>query len=138
MPDDVLDVPHCLSRVRQQDEGAARDLVQHLFPLVMKIVRSHLPRRVLEEDLAQMVFIKVFTHLDQYSGLVPFEHWVSRVAVNTCLNQLRAEKSRPEVRWADLGEEEALVLEKIGTTSREPDPSEHLASVTTESGKRCG
>jgi len=59
---------------------------------------------------------------------VPFEHWVSRVAVNTCLNQLRAEKCRPELRWADLNEAEAEALEKVVSRAKDPDPSEQLAS----------
>src|SRR5256884_8800381 len=95
-----LDMAACLERVRQRDEDAARALVRELYPLVMKIVRSHLPRRTDEEDLAQVVFGKIFAHVDQYSGSVPFEHWGSRVAVNTCLHPLRAAEGRPGVRWA--------------------------------------
>ena len=45
-----------------------------------------------EEDLCQMIFIKVFQKLSQFSGKVPLEHWVSRIAVNTCLNQIESEK----------------------------------------------
>ena len=123
-----LDMAACLERVRQRDEDAARALVRELYPLVMKIVRSHLPRRTDEEDLAQMVFGKIFVHLEQYSGNVPFEHWVSRVAVNTCLNALRAEKCRPELRWADLSADEAEVMEKVVARSKEPDPSEQLTA----------
>ena len=121
-----LDMAACLERVRQRDEDAARALVRELYPLVMKIVRSHLPRRTDEEDLAQMVFGKIFAHFDQYSGSVPFEHWVSRVAVNTCLNALRAEKCRPELRWADLKEDEAEMIEKVVATAKGPDPSAQL------------
>jgi RNA polymerase sigma-70 factor (ECF subfamily) len=128
MPEAGLDMAACLERVRQSDEEAARALVRELYPLVMKIVRSHLPRRTDEEDLAQMVFAKIFAHLGQYSGAVPFEHWVSRVAVNTCLNQLRAEKCRPELRWADLNPEEAETLEKVVARAKGPDPAEHLAA----------
>src|SRR6059036_1356139 len=120
MPEAGLDMVACLERVRQRDEEAARSLVRELYPLVMKIVRSHLPRRIDEEDLSQTVFAKVFAHVDQYSGHVPFEHWVSRVAVNTCLNALRAEKCRPELRWADLNEGEAEVMEKVLATAKEP------------------
>ncbi len=123
-----LDMAACLERVRQRDEEAARSLVRELYPLVMKIVRSHLPRRIDEEDLSQTVFAKVFAHVDQYSGHVPFEHWVSRVAVNTCLNALRSERCRPELRLADLNEVEADVLEKVVSTDKTPDPSEQLAA----------
>lgn len=128
MAEGSLDVAGCLARIRQQDEDAARAMVKHLYPLVMRIVRSHRPRRMDEEDLAQIVFTRVFSRMEQFSGDVPFEHWVSRVAVNTCLNQLRAEKSRPELRWADLKEEETEVLEKTMMRSEAPDPSDAVAA----------
>lgn len=108
-----FDVAACLARVRQNDEAAARALFRHLHPLVARRVRAYRPRRMGEDDLCQMVMIKIFQNLDQYSGAVPLEHWVSRIAVNTCLKQLRAEKSRPELRWSDLGDEQREVLEAV-------------------------
>lgn len=110
-----LDVSACLARVRNGDEDAARELLVHLTPLVTKIVRSHLPRRTSEEDLIQAVFVKVFTKLDQYSGSAPFAHWVARVAVNTCLNLLAHERVRPELRYADLSEEEEAVVQNLAS-----------------------
>jgi RNA polymerase sigma-70 factor (ECF subfamily) len=103
-----------VERARQQDEAAARELVQRLYPLVLRMVRSHRPQRAAEEDLCQMIFIKFFQKLDQFSGTVPLEHWVSRIAINTCINQIRAEKARPELRHADLSEEQAAVIETLG------------------------
>ena len=128
MAEEMLDVAACLERVRQRDEEAARELVAHLYPLVIKIVRSHLPRRVAEEDLAQEIFLKMFANLDQYRGGVPFEHWVSRVAVSTCLDSLRFHKRRPELRWADLSETEAEVLDAVIQTDDEAHPSETMAA----------
>src|ERR1017187_10288668 len=123
-----LDVAACVERVRQRDEDAARLLMNHLYPQVIKLVRAYLPRRTSEEDLAQSVFMKVFARLDQYSGAVPLEHWVSRIAINTCLNQLAAEKARPELRWADLSEEQAQALEAVTAGQAELDPLQNLAS----------
>ena len=116
------------ARAAQQDEEAARALVRGLYPLVIKIVRAHLPRRTDEEDLAQMVFGRVFAHLGQYSGGVPIEHWVSRIAVNCCWNALRAERRRPELRVADLTEQEAEVVEKVLTAEVEAGPAEQVAA----------
>lgn len=127
MAEPGLDVLACLVRVRQQDQAAAEQLVEHLYPLVIRLVRANLPRRMSEEDLAQEVFMKMFANLEQYQGTVPLEHWVSRIAVNTCLNQLRAQKVRPELRWADLSEEEARVLDAIATVDEKPLPSETMA-----------
>ena len=128
MSEGGVDVQSWVRSVQQGDEAAARALFNHLFPLVIKIVRAHLPRRTSEEDLVQTVFMKLFAKLDQFSGRVPLEHWVSRIAVNTCLNQISTERVRPELRWADLKEDEAEVLERVLTTSQEPGPAEQLAS----------
>jgi len=103
-------------------------LFQHLFPLVIKVVRSYLPRRMSEEDLTQTVFMKVFANLGQYSGRAPFEHWVSRIAVNTCIKALRAEKIRPELRWADLSEEETHILDWLAASNDDLHPDRSLAS----------
>ena len=125
---DGLDIPACVARVRKGDDEAARELLQHLYPLVLSIVRGHLPRRTGEEDLAQTIFMKVFAKLDQFSGTVPLEHWVSRIAVNTCLNALQAEKIRPELRWADLSEDEEHVIQNLASTNQELDPDHGFAA----------
>lgn len=115
MDEPAPDFEGWIAAVREGDQGAARSLVDALFPLVLKIVRAHLPRRTAEEDLAQEVFLKMFTRLDQYRGLMPFPHWVSRIAVTTCIDQLRHQRRRPELRWADLSETEAEVLDATMT-----------------------
>ena len=112
MAESGLDVAACLVRVRQRNEDAARVLVEHLYPLVIKIVRAHRPSRLDETDLAQEIFMKMFANLEQYRGVVPFEHWVSRVAVTTCLDRLRAQKRRP-VRFSapQRGQERSGIVE---------------------------
>ncbi len=128
MSESGLEVAACVERVRQRDEEAARLLMQHLYPLVLKLVRAHLPQRTSEEDLVQMVFVKVFGKLEQYAGNVPLEHWVSRIAVNTCINQLKAERVRPEVRWADLDEGQRFVVETLAASDHDLDATEALAA----------
>jgi RNA polymerase sigma-70 factor (ECF subfamily) len=125
---DDLDAGALVEAALQNDDEAARELVRRLYPLVAKLVRAHRPRRTAEEDLCQMIFIKVFQKLSQFSGKVPLEHWVSRIAVNTCLNQIEAEKTRPELRYADLSEEEQAVVENLATSARELAPDERFAS----------
>jgi RNA polymerase sigma factor (sigma-70 family) len=126
--DQSFDLAGCLDRVRKRDQAAAKELVEHLHPLVIRIVRAHLPRRVPEEDLAQDIFLKMFTRIDQYQGSVPFTHWVSRIAVTTCIDQLRAQKRRPELRWADLSERETDVLDNVITNENDVAPDEALAA----------
>lgn len=109
------DLTPILERVRRGDETASRMLVEELYPTVIRIVRSHLPVRLAEQDLAQEIFVKIFSRLDRYQSRpgIPITHWVSRVAVTTCLDALRAERRRPELRWADLSEDQALWVEYL-------------------------
>lgn len=106
-------VQDCLSRVRRGDLAAANSLILHLAPLVQRLVRNHLPRRESEEDLMQDVFLKLLQKLDSYQERagIPFEHWVSRLTVRTCLDALRAERARPEWRFTDLNAGEAEWLD---------------------------
>ncbi len=128
MVDEAFDFAGCLQRVRERDQAASRQLVNELYPQVIRIVRSHLPRRVAEEDLAQDIFLKMFTRLEQYQGNVPFPHWVSRIAVTTCIDQLRAQRRRPEFRWADLPEEQDEMLDHVLSDDRESLPGDALAA----------
>lgn len=110
---DQSDLTPFVERAREGEEEACRVLMEGLYPTVIRIVRSHLPVRQSEEDLAQEVFVRIFKRLDRYQARkgIPITHWVSRVAMTTCLDALRAERRRPELRWADLSEDQALWLD---------------------------
>ena len=126
--DDDDHVRTLAERARRGDNEAARELIRRLYPMVAKIVHGYRPRRVAEEDLSQMIFVKVFQNLGQYSGKAPISHWVSRIAVNTCRNQLSYEKTRPELRHADLSEEQMAMLENLATSDETVAPDRALAA----------
>ncbi len=110
-----------LAAVRAGDDAAARALVERLYPCVAAVVRAHQPRRDDLEDLMQETFLKMFTRLDQYRGEVALERWVTRIALNTCLDRLRRQRARPELRWADLGAEDQTFVEGLAEERPQPD-----------------
>jgi len=126
MDEESIGLAELLEAVRRREQAACRALVERLYPLVVRIVRAHRAQRVAEEDLCQEVFMNVFASLEQFRGTVPFQHWVSRVAVNTCIDQLRRQKSRPELRLADLPKDEADALQTM-LVDEHPDPERTLA-----------
>jgi RNA polymerase sigma-70 factor (ECF subfamily) len=105
-----------------RDQAAARRLMAALYPAVIAIIRRRLPRRVAGEDLAQEVFARFFERLDSYDGRVPVSHWLARITVNRCIDHLRAEQRRPELRWADLTEAEADALTATLAGPDKPPP----------------
>src|SRR5580658_5246663 len=122
------EVTECLARGRAGDEKAILELFHYMYPHVTKLVQANLPHRESAEDLVQQVCIKVMSHLQQFSGKVPFLHWVSRIAVNTCLNQIRHENSGQVLRLADLIEDQATVVEHLAASTEELDASDHVTS----------
>ena len=116
-----IDLPSCLERWRKGDEQAAEEIIRHLYPVICRIVRTHLSRRDHEDDLIQDILMKTFSRLHQYKAEVPLSHWVSRLAVTTCLDRLRAHKIRPEVRTADLTASELELFDLASRENHTPD-----------------
>jgi RNA polymerase sigma-70 factor (ECF subfamily) len=112
-----------IERVRSSDQLAAKELVELLYPTVIRIVRNHLPRREQEEDLSQEIFLKIFAKLNQFRADMPFEHWVSRISVNTCIDHLRKQRNRPEYRWSDFGEQQQAILDNLSQNVSSPPES---------------
>jgi RNA polymerase sigma-70 factor (ECF subfamily) len=111
----------CLERWKAGEESAAESLVRYLYPIIGKIVHTHLPRRESEDDLYQEILMKTFSRLHQYRADAPFSHWVSRLALTTCLDRLRAQKVRPELRQADLTPAEAEMFDASWMDGKTPD-----------------
>ena len=99
--------------LESRDEDAARRLVEILHPQIFRIVQNHIPRGMDAEDLAQDIFVQFFRTLERYDPSRPLENWLSRLALNVCLNALRARARRPEWRWADLSAGEREILASL-------------------------
>ncbi len=130
MADPAFDLNRCVERAQTGDQDAARLLVEHLYPEVLRLVRAHLPRRTADVDLAQDVFVKLLSRLHQYRPHpgIPFTHWVSRLAVRTCLDALRAERRRPEIRWSELSDDQTRWLDFLAAENQ-PAPTDQPAAA---------
>ncbi len=108
--------------LRSRDEAAARWLVERYYPRVVQIAWRHLAPGQSVEDVAQEVFMKVFASLDRFDSARPFENWLARITTNVCISQLRPERTRKELRWADLSEEQAALVETAANETEAFDP----------------
>jgi RNA polymerase sigma-70 factor (ECF subfamily) len=125
IPDEHADL---LQRWRAGDDSAGEELIKLLFPVISRIVRLHLPRRDDECDLVQEILMKTFSRLHQFQGTAPLSHWVSRIALTTCLDRLRAQKARPEVRWSDLTPPEAELFDTTWLEGRTESADRAIAA----------
>jgi RNA polymerase sigma factor (sigma-70 family) len=123
-----LNVADWVARAKRGDEDAARSLVEHLYPTVIRIVHRNLPRKGSDEELAQDIFQKMFANLETYRGEVPLSHWISRIATNHCLNAIRSQSTRPEWRMGDLSEDQETAIHATTEDPTRTHPASALAA----------
>lgn len=63
------------------------------------------------EDVAQETFAKAYFSLSGYRRGASFEHWLARIAVNNCYDELRRRRKRSESCLADVTDDQATWLE---------------------------
>jgi len=81
-------------RAQAGEEAAQEELVRQFSPMVFRLVSRFFRHREDVEDLAQDVFFKVFTRIDQVRPDENFPGWLRRVAINTCYDELRKTRRR--------------------------------------------
>ncbi len=102
-------------RIAGGDDAAFELFVKRYFARVARIVGRFFRRSQVIEDVIQEVFVKALLKVKGYRGDVPLEHWIARVAVNACYDELRRDSRRPEFAVSQMVDE----------------PGEFLASLTT-------
>lgn len=80
-----------LSNIQEQE---FRNLYRTYSPKIHRLCLGYTGDSMLADDLLQEVFIKVWQHYDKFRGDSQISTWLYRIAVNTCLQYLRADKSK--------------------------------------------
>ena len=102
----ILNEAELIKRIRNRDEKAFRELVDHDKDLVGSIVFRMIRYGGDREDLCQDVFVKIFENIGGFRMQSKLSTWIARITYNTCINYL--EKKRP-----DLPGEEILELNSL-------------------------
>ena len=77
----------------QGDAEAAAQLVARHLPRMTALARRMLGDSAEAEDVAQDVFLKVWTQAARWKpGAAKFETWLHRVAINACYDRLRKKR----------------------------------------------
>jgi RNA polymerase sigma factor (sigma-70 family) len=88
----VIDDPdgELVARVGNGDRTAARAIMARHLPKILNLGRRMLGDQAEAEDVAQDVFVRVWTHASRWQpGQAKFETWLHRVAMNLCYDRLR-------------------------------------------------
>ena len=89
---------------RAGQEAAFTQLVQKYQQHVFNLIYHHSGPHVEVEDLAQEVFLRVYSHLKNFKGQSAFRTWLYRIALNVCIDHARKRKLRRMLSLEGLSE----------------------------------
>jgi len=81
-------------RAQAGDSAAQEAIVKQFSSMVFRLISRFFRSREDVEDLAQDVFLKLFSRIDQVRPDENFSGWLARVTVNTCYDELRKTRRR--------------------------------------------
>lgn len=93
-----------VSRLKNGDDRAFSALVRHYQDKVYNLVYRILANSEEAEDLAQDIFITLYTSIDTFRGESRLGTWLYRIAVNHCRNRIKYIARRRKSRAPSLEE----------------------------------
>ncbi len=106
----MSDDTESIERVLRGEIDRFADLIARHRQHVLKIVSGHVPADQAAE-VAHDVFVRAYRSLPRFSQQVPFEHWLSRLAVRTCYDFWRARR-RADIPVSTLTADQAGWLDR--------------------------
>jgi len=102
-PSDVLIATDqtLMKKVQSGDKLAFELLYERYQPVIRYYLLRILHSEPVADDVAQDVFLRVWTHAHQWSAKGPFKAWLYRIATNQAFDTLRTANRHPEQPLSD-------------------------------------
>ena len=88
----IEDEARLVARAAAGDADAVRRIIKHHNQRLYRLVRAVIRNNADAEDVLQEAYLRAFAHLQGFNGEASLSTWLSRIALNTALMRLRAEK----------------------------------------------
>lgn len=96
-----MEIDKQIERIARGDRDALNELVETLYPEILRYCLWHAPSPSLAEDAAQETFLKVIRYLGRYEHRGKFRAFLYQIAANTCID-LGRKRSLSEVSFEDI------------------------------------
>jgi RNA polymerase sigma-70 factor (ECF subfamily) len=114
-------------RIQSGDQAAFRELVEQHQVKIHAVIYRILRNREDSEDVAQLVFTKVYFAIKNFDGRCSLLTWIYKIAVNECYSHMRRQRVRA-AREVDAPEFEVSAAEGWSSASRQPAADTTLAA----------
>ena len=91
-----------VARARNKDFGAFEQLLDRYEDKIFRLAYRFVRNEAEAQEVLQDTFLSIWRKLDTFKGDSQFGSWLYRVAANTALMRLRAQRRHPEVSTEEL------------------------------------
>lgn len=120
-----------ISLAKQGNQDAMASLYEKTYSQVFYTIKSMIKDEDAVFDILQDTYIKVFTHLDAFSGDSKFPSWVRQIAANTARDYLKRKRPALFTELAPEDDDDAPVEERFVDSSSENRPDMVLDQAET-------
>lgn len=120
-----------ISLAKQGDQDAMASLYEKTYSQVFYTIKSMIKDEDAVFDILQDTYIKVFTHLDAFSGDSKFPSWVRQIAANTARDYLKRKRPALFTELAPEDDNDAPLEERFVDSSSENQPDMILDQAET-------
>lgn len=120
-----------ISKCKKYDKASFTYLFHQYEKYLFNLCYSYVHNEESALDLVQEIYIKVFNNIAKFDENYPFHPWIRKIAVNTCLNYKRNEKSNVismnrEIKDGITGEDEIASPENVEQCVVENDTAKSI------------
>jgi len=91
-----------VTRARAKDFGAFEELLDRYEDKVFRLAYRFVRNETEAQEILQDTFLSIWRKLDTFKGDAQFSSWLYRVAANSALMRLRAQRRHPEISTEEL------------------------------------
>lgn len=86
-----------VQRVTEGDTKAFEQIVKQYKPMMAKVIIGMVGNREDAEDIGQEAFIRFYRSMNQYKGDASLGTYLTRIAINLSLNEIKRRKAKSQV-----------------------------------------
>jgi len=129
---DERNTEELVSRAKNGDMAAFEELILQHEKIVYNIAYRMMNHPEDVKDISQEVFIKIHKNLNRFDGKSAFSTWIYRIAVNTCIDELRRRKGKQTVSIDEELEQESNFVKRQFVDKGETPETSYLAKEEYE------
>lgn len=117
---------------RKGDRYAQHRLYQAFHVWASAICQRYTNSPEITRECVQDGFFKIFTKIDKYGGDLPFQPWLKRIMINTCIDRYRAQLNEIQTVGLETAFDETVLADALINAD-----TEHLLRLVRQLTPAC-